>query len=69
MAEVTQNCLYRFKYGFFFFLQKRMDSLQEAFIHPLELCEARFIMDLSEMDLWIWLLGGSHGLMDRESDL
>ncbi len=27
-----------------------MDSLQEAFIHPLELCEARFIMDLSEMD-------------------
>ncbi len=22
-----------------------MDSLQEAFIHPPELCEARFIMD------------------------
>ncbi len=28
-----------------FFLQKCMDSLQEAFIHPPELCEARFIMD------------------------
>ncbi len=25
-----------------FFLQKRMDSLQEAFIHPTELCDARF---------------------------
>ncbi len=28
-----------------FFLQKPMDSLQEAFIHPLEPCEACFIMD------------------------
>ncbi len=23
-----------------------MDSLQEAFIHPPELCEARFVMDV-----------------------
>ncbi len=28
-----------------FFLQKRMDSLQEAFIHGPEPCEAHFIMD------------------------
>ncbi len=28
-----------------FFLQKRMDSLQEAFIHAPEPCEAHFIMD------------------------
>ncbi len=28
-----------------FFLQKRMDSLQEAFIHPPEPCEACFITD------------------------
>ncbi len=28
-----------------FILQKRMDSLQEAFIHPPEPCEARFITD------------------------
>ncbi len=28
-----------------FILQKWMDSLQEAFIHPLEPCEGRFIMD------------------------
>ncbi len=27
------------------FLQKCIDSLQEAFIHPLEPCEARFNMD------------------------
>ncbi len=28
-----------------FILQNPMDSLQEAFIHPPELCETRFIMD------------------------
>ncbi len=28
-----------------FFLQKHIDSLQEAFVHPPEPCEARFIMD------------------------
>ncbi len=28
-----------------FFLQKPIDSLQEAFIHALEPCEAHFIMD------------------------
>ncbi len=27
-----------------FFWQKRMDSQQEAFIHPSEPCEARFFM-------------------------
>ncbi len=27
---------------FFFFFYKNTDLLQEAFIHPLELCEARF---------------------------
>ncbi len=50
LAEVTQHCLYNFKYGFFlFFLQKLIDSLQEAFIHdpypPPEACDARFNMD------------------------
>ncbi len=43
IAEVREKCLLRLKYGFF--LQKLMDSLQEAFIHAPELCEARFIMD------------------------
>ncbi len=28
-----------------FFLQKRIGLLQEAFIHPPEPCEARFIID------------------------
>jgi len=36
------------------FSQKRMDSLQEAFIHPREPCEARFITDVQSLfdDLW-----------------
>ncbi len=42
--EVREKWLLHLKYGYFF-LQKHMDSLQEAFIHPLEPCEARFIMD------------------------
>ncbi len=44
LDEVREMRLLRLKYRYFF-LQKRMDSLQEAFIHPPEPCEAHFIMD------------------------
>ncbi len=31
-----------------------MDSLQEAFIHPLEPCEACFIMDAHALFYFFW---------------
>ncbi len=37
-----------------FVLQKRMDSLQEVFIHAPEPCEARFIMDVRALFDVIW---------------
>ncbi len=54
IAEVAQNCLYRFENIFFFFLQKRIDSLQEAFIHPHCACEARFFMDSRTLFYVFW---------------
>ncbi len=36
------------------FLTKRMDSLQEAFIHPPEPCEACFIMDAHTLYCVFW---------------
>ncbi len=38
----------------FFYLQKHMESLQEAFIHPPEPCEARFIMDACALFDVLW---------------
>ncbi len=41
----------------FFLFQKHIDLLQEAFIHPLELCEARFFgffMDLHTLFDVFW---------------
>ncbi len=37
-----------------FLLQKRMDLLQEAFIHTLEPCEACFIMDVRTLFHVFW---------------
>ncbi len=37
-----------------FFSQKCMDSLQEAFTHAPELCEARFIMDARALFDVLW---------------
>ncbi len=37
-----------------FFLQKPMDSLQEAFIHAPEPCEAHFIMDAHALFAVLW---------------
>ncbi len=37
-----------------YFLQKCMVSLQEAFIHPLEPCEARFIEDGCTLFDFFW---------------
>ncbi len=42
--EVREKCSLHLKI-WMFFLQKCMDSLQEAFIYPPEPCEACFIMD------------------------
>ncbi len=36
------------------YLSKRMDSLQEVFIHPPELCEARFITDAHTLFTYFW---------------
>ncbi len=43
-----------------FFLQKRMDSLQEAFIHPPEPCKARFIMDACTLFDVFWTVEQKH---------
>ncbi len=43
MPEMREKVFMMFEV-WIFFLQKRMDSLQEVFIHPPEPCEARFIM-------------------------
>ncbi len=37
-----------------------MDSLQEAFIHPPELCEARFIMDARALFDVFWTVEQKH---------
>ncbi len=37
-----------------------MDSLQEAFIHPPELCEGRFIMDVHALFDYFWTAGKKH---------
>ncbi len=44
LVEVREKCLSHFKYWSFSY-KKRIDPLQEAFIHPPEPCEARFVMD------------------------
>ncbi len=43
-----------------FFLQKHMDSLQEAFIHAPEPCEARFITDASALFNVFWTVKEKH---------
>ncbi len=43
-----------------FFLQKRMDSLQEAFIHPPEPCEGRFITDACALFDVFWTVEQKH---------
>ncbi len=43
-----------------FFLQKRMDSLQEAFIHAPEPCEAHFIMDVRALFDVLWTETPTH---------
>ncbi len=37
-----------------------MDSLQEAFIHPPEPCEARFIMDAHALFDYFWTVEQKH---------
>ncbi len=37
-----------------------MDSLQEAFIHPPELCEARFITDARTLFDYFWTVEQKH---------
>ncbi len=44
------------------FLQKCMDSLQEAFIHPLEPCEERFITDARTLFHVFWTVDKKHPL-------
>ncbi len=44
LPQKWEKGLYNFKYGYLF-LQKCIDLLQEAFIHPPEPCDARFNMD------------------------
>ncbi len=39
-----------------------MDSLQEAFIHPPEPCEARFIMDAHTLFHVFWTVDKKHPL-------
>ncbi len=43
-----------------FFLQKHIDSLQEAFVHPPEPCEARFIMDRCDYLHFFWTVEQKH---------
>ncbi len=43
-----------------FFLQKRMDSLQEVFIHPPGPCEARFITDVRTLFNGFWTVEQKH---------
>ncbi len=45
-----------------FILQKRMDSLQEAFIHPPEQCEGRFITDACTLFHVFWTVDKKHPL-------
>ncbi len=40
-----------------------MDSLQEAFIHPPEPCEARFIMDVRALFHVFWTVDQKHPLI------
>ncbi len=42
------------------FLTKTIDSLQEAFIHPLESCEACFIMDAHALFDVFWIVEQKH---------
>ncbi len=39
-----------------------MDSLQEAFIHPPELCETRFITDACTLFHVFWTVDNKHPL-------
>ncbi len=45
-----------------FVLQKRMDSLQDAFIHPPKPCEAHFIMDALALFDYVWTVEQKHPL-------
>ncbi len=40
-----------------------MDSLQEAFIHPPEPCEARFIMDGCALFDYFWAVEQKHAII------
>ncbi len=42
------------------FLEQRMDSLQEAFNHAPEPCEARFIMDVRTLFDVFWTVEQKH---------
>ncbi len=44
------------------YLKKRIDSLQEAFIHPLELCEAHFNSDARTLFHVFWTVNKKHPL-------
>ncbi len=43
-----------------FFLQKHMDSLQEAFNHPPEPCKAHFITDATALFNVFWTVKEKH---------
>ncbi len=51
IAELTEKCTFEI---WIFFLQKCMDSLQEAFIHSPEPCEACFITDVRSVFDVFW---------------
>ncbi len=44
------------------FLQKHMDSIKKVFIHPSELCEAHFIMDVRALFNVFWTVYEKHPL-------
>ncbi len=58
-AEVRKVCLFEI---WIFILQKRMDSLKEAFIHPPEPSETRFIMDACTLFHVFWTVDKKHPL-------
>ncbi len=51
LSLTTQDVFVTFE---IWILQKRMDSQQEAFIHPPEPCEVSFLMDLRTLFYVIW---------------
>ncbi len=59
-AEVRKNIYNILNMVWIYFLQKRMDLLQEAFIHPLELCEAHFTRDVHVLFDYFWTVEQKH---------